>query len=686
MPYPHNYETATAVEGIISSNGCVPATIALLDGKVHIGLDNKQLMRLSDIDPTVLKTSRRDISYVLSQGLSGGTTVASTMFLAHKAGIPIFCTGGIGGVHRGAESTMDISADLTELGRTPVAVVCAGAKSILDIGRTLEYLETQGVPVATLGPTNDFPAFYAPKSGFKSPMHLKTPDAVASLIYQQHELGNQTGIVVATPIPDEHAATGRMMQDAIDQALREAIERGVAGKETTPFLLQRIGELTKGTSLVSNIALVKNNALASSQIARRYNEMRYGKVAPNHQPAVPRTLTSILKSSETPFTTRLQNQQISSDCVVFGGAIVDMTMQYRGPSLGGVAAYLGSTFASSALNKTAGGVGRNIAEAAHRLGIDATFIGAIGEDENGQYLQDWHQTIGLKSAWHIEKSNSTATAMLLLDPKGDLISGAIHADILEALSESDLPILTDKVKLAVIDGNSTSNAIRAIVRYCAENNVPALFEPTSVLKSSRIIDPQLLTAGRSAVTYITPNVYELRAMFDKAIALGMFDDVEWRDRLETMGIAADYRQEADQFILRHPHLNYLRDQGILQQSIHLLPYIPNHIITLGKDGILLVELRDHRATEEKSNSGWIINGLNNVSTRWTYVPAEAIDSSEVISTTGAGDSLTGAIAAALTKGLPLDKVLGQCQKAAIESLKSKLAISERLSPGLLGSI
>ncbi|PIA15832.1 indigoidine synthase A family protein [Coemansia reversa NRRL 1564] len=268
MPYPQNIETARQVEAAVVAHGSTPATIALIDGKIHVGLRDEELIRIGRGDELVVKTSRRDMAAVLSQRLLGATTVSGTMVAAHMAGIPVFATGGIGGVHRGAESTMDISADLTELGRTPVAVVCSGAKSILDLPKTLEFLETQGVPVVAYGESDNFPAFFSSCSGLRAPWNMQAPDQVASLIKTNAALGLQSGMVIAVPIPDQHASASAEIERAIEAALRDSEELGIRGKECTPYLLKRVVELTGGASLEANAALVKNNAGVASQMAR----------------------------------------------------------------------------------------------------------------------------------------------------------------------------------------------------------------------------------------------------------------------------------------------------------------------------------------------------------------------------------------------------------------------------------
>lgn len=260
MPYPQNVETAIQVEQLIRRHGAEPATIAIMDGRAQIGLDEEQLERLGKHGAEwATKTSRRDIANQLyrtriDSKAMGATTVSGTMALAHLAGIDVFVTGGIGGVHRDGESTMDVSADLSELGKTPVAVVCAGVKSILDIGRTLEYLETQGVPVATIG-KEYFPSFYTPSSPYKSPIQLGTATDAAELIAAQKAIGIKTGMVFACPIPSIHAQDASFIQSAIEQALNEMNDLKISGKEATPFLLKRVAELTKGKSLKSSMII-----------------------------------------------------------------------------------------------------------------------------------------------------------------------------------------------------------------------------------------------------------------------------------------------------------------------------------------------------------------------------------------------------------------------------------------------
>ena len=269
MPYPQNVQTAREVEQVIRDAGAVPATIAIIDGRICIGLADEQLELLGQ-SKDAIKVSRRDLAYVLSQKKLGATTVAATMICAKLAGIEVFVTGGIGGVHRGAETSFDISADLQELAQTGVAVVCAGVKSILDIGLTLEYLETHGVPVVSVGQAA-FPAFFTRDSGFRADFQLDTPEEQARFIRTKWQLGLEGGVVVSNPVPEASAMQSEEIDAIIAQALGEADAQGVKGKLVTPFLLARIKELTGGRSLVTNIALVKHNALVGARLAVALN-------------------------------------------------------------------------------------------------------------------------------------------------------------------------------------------------------------------------------------------------------------------------------------------------------------------------------------------------------------------------------------------------------------------------------
>ncbi|MBQ6734987.1 MAG: pseudouridine-5'-phosphate glycosidase [Lachnospiraceae bacterium] len=267
MPYPQNVETALQVEQIIREEGAVPATIAMIGGRCKAGLSKEEIEYFGKKGTAIAKASRRDLGVLAARGEDGATTVTTTMIIAHMAGIRVFATGGIGGVHRGAETSFDISADLEELAQTPVCVVCAGAKAILDLALTLEYLETHGVPVIGYG-TEELPAFYSRHSGLRVDYRMDTPQEIAKAFAMQQTLGFRGGMLVTNPIPEEYAMDGKGIDAAIEQALQEAEEKGIKGKETTPFLLAKIKDITGGDSLDSNIRLVYNNARLAAGIAK----------------------------------------------------------------------------------------------------------------------------------------------------------------------------------------------------------------------------------------------------------------------------------------------------------------------------------------------------------------------------------------------------------------------------------
>ncbi|XP_041906507.1 pseudouridine-metabolizing bifunctional protein C1861.05-like isoform X3 [Corvus kubaryi] len=356
MAYPLNLSMAREVEEIVRTNGAVPATVGILRGQIHVGLTDEELEFLAS-SKNAVKVSRRDFPFVLSQGLSGGTTVSGTMIAAHKAGIPVFVTGGIGGVHRDGENTLDVSADLTELGRTPVAVISAGAKSILDIGRTLEYLETQGVCVAAFGESREFPAFFSRRSGFQAPYQVRDEEEAAKLIDSALGLGLSSGVLIAVPCPQERAAEGQAIEEAIQQALSQARSKGITGKEVTPFLLQKLTQLTDGKSLDSNLALIQNNARVGSCIA----------VA----------LSKLQKARRKGNLPRRGENMTPPQPVVIGGINVDFIAKAQNPDILG-----GGQTNAGRVRRTFGGVGRNLADCLSRLGQAPLLLSAVGKDEH----------------------------------------------------------------------------------------------------------------------------------------------------------------------------------------------------------------------------------------------------------------------------------------------------------------
>ncbi|CAG8512221.1 5093_t:CDS:10 [Ambispora gerdemannii] len=622
MPYPQNLETALEVENIVRQNGSVPATIAILNGRIHVGLEHKDIEKLAKIGKSAKKCSHRDLALAVSQGLMGATTVAGTMVIAHMAGIKVFVTGGIGGVHWDAETTMDISADLTELGKTPVAVVCAGVKSILDIEKTLEYLETQGVLVSTFVDNRnsngddafEFPAFFTRKSGFKSPSNLKTIEECASLIHFNSLLNLQSGLVIAVPIPEKDAADAGCIQVAIESALLEARNLGISGKEVTPFLLKRVNEQTQGASLK-----------ARSQIAKCLAE----------------TFGSYDNSGN----------HIDDDTV--GGAAVDIT---------------------STLNPKAKDYFRTSSPGKIRHSIGGTTAGLQILDE---------KPTGVYNAVH--------------KPDGELLCAVADMDFDNIsgdwISEA---IKKNKPNLVCFDGNISTACIESIIETCENLQIPVFFEPTSIPKSKKILMHFRSFLSTNKIHYISPNEFELAALYNEAESCGLFDYTfhEWFSKIDEFNIGQQYRQDVEKVIRKsNAKLSFLTEKGILVQSIHLLPYIPNIIVTLGNQGVLLVQsLAEPPSVRDESkfygNNFEIIvpkRARENGAIRFRYFEPTVIGNEVVVNVTGAGDSFVGALVAGLSYygDKTIDDLVNIAQKAAALTLQSHDAVSEKITPKLL---
>ncbi|XP_059701941.1 uncharacterized protein LOC132327135 isoform X2 [Haemorhous mexicanus] len=463
MAYPLNLSMAREVEEIVRTNGAMPATVGILRGQIHVGLADGELEFLAS-SKNAVKVSRRDFPFVLSQGLSGGTTVSGTMIVAHKAGIPVFVTGGIGGVHRHGENTLDVSADLTELGRTPVAVVSAGAKSILDIGRTLEYLETQGVCVAAFGESREFPAFFSRQSGFQAPYHVRDEEEAAKLIDSALGLGLSSGVLIAVPCPQERAVQGQAIEEAIQQALSQARSKGITGKEVTPFLLQKLTELTDGKSLDSNLALIQNNARVGSCIAVALSKLQKA---------------------------RKKRRQPGQK---------DITAAQPG----------GGQTNPGRVRRTFGGVGRNLADCLSRLGQAPLLLSAVGKDEHLESVLHYCHHMDMSGVLQLE-GKSTATYCAVISSAGELSLGLGDMDIHHQITEQYVSQFKESLcqaPLVCIDGNVPLSTIQYVCQLAREHQLAVCYEPTDENKASK----PFLSDSWKALTYISPNLQELRAI------------------------------------------------------------------------------------------------------------------------------------------------------------------------------
>ncbi|XP_068141599.1 uncharacterized protein [Drosophila tropicalis] len=491
MPMPENVETALQVEEEVRQAGAIPATIGILDGCIRVGLTGEELKELAcKPREEVIKCSRRDLPYVVASCKSGGTTVAATMLLAHQVGIDIFATGGIGGVHREGHITMDVSADLVELGRTPVAVICSGIKSILDIPRTLEYLETQGVCVASFeSPQRMFPDFFTRDSQCQVPYNLNTIQEAAKLLRSWKGLNLQSGALIGVPIPHKFAANKKEIDQAIIDANQKALENGIKGKDVTPFLLKAITEITKGKSLESNMALIKNNAKIAGQIAK---EMK----TPKQQ---------IFPSSS------LSTSSVASPLVI-GASILDLSFQYKSSdrelNLDG-----GTYKATSQL--TAGGVGRNIAEGLYKLYGQVNLISAIGRDKLGQSLCQLMPK-EMQSHLILDENQATSLCSLVFDKSGDckLILGNMDIHSISISPELLLQQsqLFSQAPLVIMDSNISVESMETVLNLAAKYNLPVFFEPTDMFIAGKpfTLSPQLT----QHIRLIKPNLKELQTIVE----------------------------------------------------------------------------------------------------------------------------------------------------------------------------
>ncbi|KAJ3125774.1 hypothetical protein HK098_008234 [Nowakowskiella sp. JEL0407] len=626
LPYPQNYNTALELEKIVTSHGCTPAHIAIINGKIKVGLLDEELHQLAK-EKNVVKASRRDIAHIVALGKNGATTVSATMLIAHLCGIKVFVTGGIGGVHRGAENSMDISADLTELGRTPVTVVCSGVKSILDIEKTLEYLETQGVTVLTYGSSEEFPAFYSPSSGFKSMAAMDNPHEIATVIDANMKLDLKSGIVVGVPIPGGGVEG---VDTAIKKAIKEAEKNGIKGKDITPYLLSKVSKITKGKSLDANISLIKNNAKVGSLIAKS-----------------------------------LENRQVSSNPKVFskgkrpvivGGIVMDICSKPT-PKLESDLTL--ATSHPGKVTKLVGGVAKNIAEACFRTRGNPFLVSAVGNDSWGDWIKSDVKNIGMEVLGIERKDGQTAIYSSLLNGKGELISAVADMDILEHVS---MPhevenILGEKPSVICFDGNLSVSEITRILQYANQFGIPTIFEPTSVMKSVKIF--QNAPKVDLVPTFITPNILELGEMLRFVYKNYNSDRLLMVKIPESDFIPKGKNVALVQLLNLNPRLD------VLDEVSKLITYFPNIILKMGKLGVV-VACRDGESMKFKR-----------------LEPERILD--DVESVNGAGDSLVGTFTTLLSQfdGTPsFEEVCNMVRvsmKAAELSLMSKDNVSKELN-------
>ncbi|RMY52406.1 hypothetical protein D0865_05810 [Hortaea werneckii] len=753
FPYPANLALASRLESLVRVNGGVPATIGILDGVARVGMGADELIRLVSTagSPDLRKVSRRDFGFALGQrgidgrALNGGTTVSATMILANLAGIRIFATGGLGGVHRGVEETMDVSADLTELGRTPVAVVSSGCKSFLDIPRTLEYLETQGVAVATFadnreGPV-DFPAFYTRDSGVKSPVVLRDEEEAARVVHAHMALGLQSGLHFANPIPEEHSIPFAQMETAIAQALSEAKAAGATGAASTPFILAKIKDITGDKSVAANRSLVEANVIRGTKLAAALQKLEIEGLNKAYEPTEHRddsfmtgpaasnyTSTGVSlglgqskhsqASTEKPSTGPIVSEaphsvseHDASTVFVAGSLNVDLACDFISETSSNTQSPELQTSNRAKIAQSLGGVGYNVARAAHLMGASVRLCSAVGEDLAGRAALaamsgNGMKTTGvqtMKPANHEAETPRTSQYVAINDGKKDLMLAMADVSILEQTAEDSGVVKTfdnfwlpqlhqSRPTHLVLDANWPSAHIARWVAAAQGNGAHVTFEPVSTAKSTRLFHlPAPAKLGvwpNPSISLATPNQYELAAMHHAARESGALEKEAWWSAIDALGIPSSGARTA----LALATSPDLVDQGVPQQALQLLPFIPAIATKLGSRGVLVTQLLS--AGDKRLSSGeyapYILSrcangtedtlGVGGVYMR-LFPAAETVEAEEAVSVNGVGDTFAGTLVAGLArhgKSARVEDFVDVAQRAACLTLKS----SEAVSPGL----
>jgi len=673
LPFPTNIEMAQKVERAVRLNGAVPATMAFLDGVPKVGLDQSDLERLAEAqDPQ--KVSRRDLPHVLSHKLTGGTTVAATMIMAHMAGIKVFATGGLGGVHRGVAEHWDISADLEELGRTPVAVVCSGPKSILDVPKTIEYLETKGCHVSTHSPSNtsvNVPGFFTTDSGVPSPFRFVNALDAATTVYQGTEFGLQSGYMFCVPADSQTAMDQEVVNKATEYALEEAAKQGISGKAVTPFLLKKVWEATGGDSVKTNVQFVHNNAVMAAQIAANMSAINAGIVSP-FSPIYHRTVTSVAPESRNApsqmgsihmpvkLTPQASNKQVlgsrkyqDASVVVIGSLSQDITCTLDAEHIS-VSSYPGR------ITTSLGGTAYNVALASAYSGSSTKLVSCIGDRDEKSIAKAVSPVLDV-SGVRVSSKDRTSRYVSTNDAKGELIVACADMHAIQSLKKDFIreEIDTSQPKVCVFDGNLGPDQVTEIIRAtrsCSSDPL-LVFEPTSVPKAARIAHQEDLGVFPNAsIDIATPNYLELMSMYEEFSFREKFDIHKWFPIIDQLPLSdAASRMKLDIFSRTHPALENAIDSGLIQASIQLLPYIPNIFVTNGPNGVISFQLIENL----KDRTGGVKGGANSVyilSKNRAYgiliqhfpVTAEVLDR-DLKSVNGVGDTLCGALVAQLAK-------------------------------------
>lgn len=696
------------LEGVVRQNGGVPAVVGILGGVPTVGLLPDEVARMVEGSPK--KASRRDIAYLVGMGIAGnkihgGTTIAGTMILARLAGIRVFGTGGLGGVHRGGHESFDISADLTELGRTRVAVISSGCKGFLDIPRTLEYLETQGVLVSTFadGRTGavDFPAFWARDSGVKSPSVVHNEEQAAAIILAQERLGIESGLLFANPIPEEFSIPRSEMDAIIEEAVDESNQQGVLGSENTPFILKRIRELSEDRSVLANKVLVRANVGRATKIAVALSRLSAEDVVLSNKLVTQQNDFQSFGSKNTSMSEAPKETEVTSqaDILVAGSVAVDLCCDYTGEdSLENPAPHL-HTSNPAHIGQYIGGVGRNVALAAQRVmqNPKVRLCSMIGDDLAGSTILSSLQSSGMDTSCIRQlgrehyPTTRTAQYVAINDANKNLVLGMADMGIFASHSfpehwNSTVGAL--KPKWLVVDGNWADRDIRTWINSGKKNHAHVAFEPVSEEKATRLFCSEigfesLGVFPSPSVDLTTPNQYELATMHAAAQRYEYFDDPRWWEIIDAFGM----RGARDRFVkLTSADMT---DSGIPQQVIQLLPYIPTIITKMGNFGALLTTVlkKDDPRLFDPAYERFILSRCRNdhpevggVYMRLFPIVEEVDD---IVSVNGVGDTFLGVLVAGLAQGGRVEDLIDIAQKGAVLTLRSPQSVSEDL--GILRS-
>ncbi|KAI6646456.1 Pseudouridine-metabolizing bifunctional protein C1861.05-like isoform X1 [Oopsacas minuta] len=631
MPPPDNFNTAVNIQNILTQMGVVPAVTAVIDGTLRVGLAREELERLCNGDSNeFVKVSRRDLAPCVAKGLTGGTTVSGSMLLAHWAGINLLVTGGIGGVHLGGENSMDVSADLIELGRTPVTVVCAGVKSILDIQRTLEVLETQGVTVCTLG-EDQIPAFYSTHSGIKAPLRVDSITEITCLISANKQLELSSGIVVCVPLSKVDSINKEEIDSTLKDAMQTANDNSITGNKITPYLLDYMNNRNP-RYLDANISLLKNNTIVGARIAK--------------------SLSSVSKRY---LHTSTQREEVRSSGrgrgrpVVIGGINFDLVLKFKQNEIDTL------TTNAGCIKHSLGGVGRNLAQCLKQLGPGCEFISVVGQDTFGQMILK-----EMPDPQHVRELSGVSTAKYcaMLNEEGEHMYGMgdmdIHQLITPKMIQESYQLIANS-PIVAFDGNICYDTMIMLIGICKKEGVPTWFEPTCRALSAKFLGPTQLYPS-----IISPNREELvtihRAMFSPSA--------------ENSSLRPDY-------------------QTATKLCTDLLRHIPVVLLTLGGEGAL-VGVRH----KDMLHSPKLLSLLGRESTTQTVLyPVQfvtnhmpAVPVSSVTSVSGAGDCLAGTVIAGLSQGVSLEESVSSGIIAASLSLLSNDTVPDTLTDKVFSQV